>query len=367
LTAPSGVSLSVSERDGLRVLTYAGRLDAIGAGRVWKATMRAARQARPLVFDLALVARCDTAGATLLVAAEEAQGAPARVEGATPETEAVLTRVRETPRRHASEPELLRQTARQAIVEGLRALGNVVAYIGEAVVALARLPMRRRMWRSADFWRTADQAGVRAVPLVLLLGVLIGLILAFQSLVPLRRFGADLYAADLVGISLARELGPLLAAVILSGRTGSAFAAEIGTMKVNEELDALATMGLDSMTMLVLPRLLAAMFVMPALTIIMELAGLAGMTLVLKGFGFPPVTVWNQIAYWVVARDVIGGLVKSMVFGAVIAMIGCWSGLTTGIGPRAVGVSATRAVVGGIVASIVIDGLFALGFYQMAL
>ncbi len=365
MTAGSNASVLVSERDGFRVLTYAGRLDAVGAGRVWKSTMWAARQRLPLIFDLARVTLCDTAGATMLVFAEEAQGAPARIEGATPEIEAVVMRVRETPRRPVHEAVSRAQTVRQEAMTAYRDVSDVIVYIGEALVALGKLPMRRRMWRGADFWRTADQAGVRAVPLVLLLGVLIGLILAFQSLVPLRRFGADLYAADLVGISLARELGPLLAAVILSGRTGSAFAAEIGTMKVNEELDALATMGLDSMTMLVLPRLVAATLVMPALTIIMELAGLVGMTMVLKGFGFAPVTVWNQIAYWVVAKDVIGGLVKSMVFGAAIALIGCRAGLTTGVGPRAVGISATRAVVGGIVASIVIDGLFALAFYRL--
>ena len=255
-------SLQVSERDGLRVLAFAGRLDAAGAGRVWRGAMRAARQERPLLLDLGRVTLCDTAGATLLVAAEEAQGKPARIVGATPDTEAVLARVRETPRRPTDEAAPRRVTIRQEAASGLRNLAGAVAYIGEAAVAFSLLPMRRRMWRGGDFWRTADQAGVRAVPLVLLLGLLIGTILAFQSLVPLRRFGADIYVANLVGIGLTRELGPLMAAVILSGRTGSAFAAEIGTMKVNEELDALEVMGLDTMTMLVLPRLVAAMLVM---------------------------------------------------------------------------------------------------------
>ena len=111
-----------------------------------------------------------------------------------------------------------------------------------------------------------DSAGIRSLPLVVLLGFLIGLILAFQSAVPMRQFGADIFVANLVAISLLRELGPLLAAVILAGRTGSAFAAEIGTMKVNEEIDALTTMGLDPMTMLVLPRMIAAMCVMPVMT-----------------------------------------------------------------------------------------------------
>ncbi len=143
------------------------------------------------------------------------------------------------------------------------------------------------MLRLPDLLRYADQAGVRSLPLVVLLGYLIGLILAFQSAVPMRRFGADIFVANLVAISLLRELGPLLAAVILAGRTGSAFAAEIGTMKVNEEIDALVTMGLDPMTMLVLPRMIAAMLVMPVMTLTLDIAGLLGMATVMRGFGFP--------------------------------------------------------------------------------
>ena len=144
--------------------------------------------------------------------------------------------------------------------------------MGEVVVASLRLPAHRRMLRLADLLRYADQAGVRSLPLVLLLGFLMGLILAFQSAIPMRRFGAELFVANLVTVSLMRELGPLLAAVILAGRTGSAFAAEIGTMKVNQELDALATMGLDPMTMLVLPRLIAVMLVLPALTLVLDIS-----------------------------------------------------------------------------------------------
>jgi phospholipid/cholesterol/gamma-HCH transport system permease protein len=244
------------------------------------------------------------------------------------------------------------------------ALGGV-AFLGEVLVALVRLPSRARQFRMADLLRTADQAGVRAVPLTVLLGLLMGLILAFQSLIPMRRFGADVFVANLVALSLVRELGPLLAAVILAGRTGSAFAAEIGTMKVNQEIDALKSMDIDPVTMLVLPRLLAAMLVMPALTVILELAGMLGMTLVMVGAGWPPVTVGNQVSQWVKPWDFYGGLIKAVVFGVVVAGIGCRAGLATGIGPRAVGLSATAAVVGGIVATIVLDGVFAVIFYRL--
>jgi phospholipid/cholesterol/gamma-HCH transport system permease protein len=155
--------------------------------------------------------------------------------------------------------------------------------------------------------------------------------------------------------------------VVLAGRTGSAFAAEIGTMKVNEEVDALVTMGLDPMTMLVLPRMLAAMLVMPVMTLGLDLAGLLGMTTVMRGFGFPLVTIARQVQNWVSAGDLYGGLFKSVCFGLAVAAIGCRAGLGTGVGPRAVGLSATAAVVGGIVATIALDGVFALIFYRLKL
>ena len=203
------------------------------------------------------------------------------------------------------------------------------------------------------------------VPLLLLVGFLLGLILAFQSSIPLRRFGAELFVVNAVALSLLRELGPLLAAVILSGRTGSAFAAELGTMKVNEELAALDTMGISSMTMLVLPRLFAATLVTPVMALLLEAAGLAGMTIVLLAFGFPLPAITGQLLRAVQLHDLWSGLIKAMCFGAVIAGIGCRAGLATGDGPRAVGLSATRAVVGGIVASIVLDGVFSILFYRV--
>jgi phospholipid/cholesterol/gamma-HCH transport system permease protein len=246
-------------------------------------------------------------------------------------------------------------------------VGDGLAFLGEALVAMLRLPVRRRMVRLADIAHLTDQAGLRALPLAGLLGYLMGLILAFQSAVPMRRFGADLFVADLVAIALLRELGPLLAAVILAGRTGSAQAAELGTMKVYEELDALATMGLDPMTMLVLPRLAAAMLSMPALVLVLDVAGLAGMTTVMLTFGFPPAMVATRVVGAVTSGDLLGGLFRAVCFGAAIAAIGCQAGLATGTGPRAVGLAATRAVVGGIVVTIVLDGVFALLIYRLGL
>ncbi len=349
-------------------LTFAGAMDAKGVAPVWARALAAAEAAKgtSLALDIGAVTLWDTAGITLLADLETLHGA-ATVVGATPQVETLLARVhaaRQVPGRPPS-PAVF--SLRALLVGGIAAAADGVAFLGETAIALVMLPARLKMFRMSDLWRAADQSGVKAIPLVLLLGVLIGLILAFQSLIPMRRFGADVYVASLVAIGLVRELGPLLAAVILSGRSGSAFAAEIGTMKVNQEVDALVTMGLDPVTMLVLPRLLAAIVVMPALTIVLDFAGLAGMSFVLLGDGIPQVAIGNQIAGWVAAGDLYGALAKSAVFGAAVAAVGCRAGMATGLGPEAVGVSATRAVVGGIVASIVLDGMFALIFYRLGI
>ncbi len=350
-------------------LALAGALDAAGAGTLWTACLRAARQAgaRELVLDLGAVTQCDTAGAALLMAIEAAHGGSFALRGATEPQRALLALLRQQrrplPTAVRSPPWTYAGVARG----GLKRVAEGFAFLGEVLVATLRLPARRRMLRAADLLRLADQAGVRAVPLVMLMGFLMGLILAFQSSIPLRRYGADLLVAYLVSLSLVRELGPLLAAVILAGRTGSAFAAEIGTMKVNEELDALATMGVDIVTMQVLPRMIAAMVMMPALAVVLILSGLVGMAVVMMLLGFTPEVIVSQTRQSIVVTDLLGGLFKAACFGAAIAAIGCRAGLGTGAGPRAVGQAATEAVVGGIVATILLDGIFALIFYRLHL
>ena len=346
------------------VIRLRGALDTGAAARLWFALMHAAQGARgaPLVIDLADVAEVTTAGAALLAAAMTRHG-NASLRGASPAANDLVQQIvgARPVSAPAEKPWTFTGVARGAFTHARMG----IEFVGESLVALALLGRHRRQLRLRDLFRLVDEAGVRAVPLVLLLGYLMGLILAFQSSIPLRRFGADIFIVNLVGLSLLRELGPLLSAVILSGRTGSAFAAELGTMKVNEELAALETMGISATTMLVLPRLVAAAVVMPVMTLLLDLAGLCGMLTVMMAFGFPPTAVATQLLRAVHGHDLWGGLFKSLCFGAIIAGIGCRAGLGTGIGPRAVGRSATGAVVGGLVATIVMDGLFAILFYRL--
>ena len=181
----------------------------------------------------------------------------------------------------------------------------------------------------------------------------------------MRRFGAEIFVADFLGIAMFRELGPLLAAILLAARSGSAFAAEIGTMKINEEIDALTTMGLEPLRFLVVPRVLAAMAVVPTLTMLTSLAGLVGGAVVFLSLGFPLVTYVNRLVEAATLGDVIGGLSKSLVLGLIVAAVGCMRGIGTGAGAGAVGESTTGSVVTGITLITVAEGIFAVLFYVM--
>ena len=350
-----------------RTLLLTGRLDAAGAAALWPAMTRALAE-KPQAIDLSGVELLDSAGAILVLRA----GDDVPVLGAAPDVLAVLERNRTALKAAPIPAEAPRDFAPitafgGTVYGGIQAALSGIAFAGEALVAAFRVIFRPRMFRGAEFLRHLDEIGLRAFPLTLLLGFLIGLILAYQSSIPLKRFGAEIFVPNLVGISLLRELGPLLAGVVLAGRTGSAFAAELGTMTVNEEVNALRIMGIDPMVMLVLPRILAGILVMPVLTLLMNLAGLTGMTVVMQSLGFPWSAVSNQLQQWLALGDLMGGLFKSCCFGLVIAAIGCRAGLSAGLGPRAVGDAATAAVVGGIVAIVAMDGVFAILFFRLGI
>ena len=243
----------------------------------------------------------------------------------------------------------------------------LIAFVGELCLALARglADLRRLRW--ADLFYAAETAGVNALPIVLLISFLVGLIMSFQAAIPMRQFGAEIFVANLIALSMLRELGPLMTAIVLAGRSGAAFAAEIGTMKVNEEIDALTTMGLEPVRFLVVTRVLAAMVMTPLLSVLADLIGLVGGAIVLLSLGYPLVTFVNQVLGAVTWVDFVGGLAKALVFGVIIAGIGCYRGLRTGSGASAVGESTTKAVVSGIVLIVIADGLFSVAFFYLGI
>jgi phospholipid/cholesterol/gamma-HCH transport system permease protein len=218
-------------------------------------------------------------------------------------------------------------------------------------------------WR--DVGLICEKVGADALPIVALISFLMGVILAFQSAVPMKRFGAEIFVADLIGLSMLRELGPLMTAILLAGRSGAAFAAEIGTMRVNQEVDALTTMGLDPVRFLVTPRIIAALLMTPLLVLFANVVGLAGGAATMTTFSIPFVTFIKEVDTAVTMNDFLAGFVKSFVFAILIAGIGCLRGLQTQAGASAVGDSATRAVVSGIILLVVVDGLFALAYFVL--
>ena len=330
---------------GGAALVLAGRLDATGTAAVWAPAMTAAAGSGALTVDASGVTYCDGAGVALLGALRAAAaGRTFAIEGLKPEFRTLVDLVGEVaPPEVRTGPKLgpISRIGHKAYVLGGE-MARQVAFVGEMLVYMAEVVRRPGRLRWSDFFLALEAAGVRAVPIMTLMGFLIGLIMAFQSAIPMRRFGADLFVADLVSLSLLRELGPLMAAVMLAGRTGSAFAAEIGTMKVNEEVDALSTMGLVPVRFLVVPRVLAAIVVMPFLAMIMNVAGLFGCLAVMMSLGYPPVTFFNQLVGAVTHQDLLGGLFKAAVFGLLVGGVGCMRGLQTTTG-AASGTSTPRS------------------------
>jgi phospholipid/cholesterol/gamma-HCH transport system permease protein len=238
---------------------------------------------------------------------------------------------------------------------------DIVEFLGESMISFARFFAGKARFRRSDLVLTIQECGVQALPIVSLISVLVGLILAFVGAIQLEQFGAQVFVANLVGIATAREMGAMMTAIIMAGRTGAAFAAQLGTMQVNEEVDALKTLGFSPMDFLVLPRMLALILMMPLLTIYANLMGILGGVIV--GVGMLDISLTQYMDQTIGAVTVIDfaiGIFKSVVYGILIAVAGCLRGIQCGRSASAVGAAATSAVVMAIVLIIVTDGLFAV-------
>jgi phospholipid/cholesterol/gamma-HCH transport system permease protein len=374
VASPPAASLAVSDAGGRREVRLAGRLDAYSIAGVWpgaRAALEAAPNA-PVSVETSGVDYCDGGGIAMLVDLLRQPRKPeasVSVVGLKPEFKTLLDQfdpvaLRATPEQHIQKLHTVAEIGRAALTVG-RDMRTQIAFIGETSAALwyAVTHPGRIRWR--DVWYTCEQVGVNALPIVGLISFLLGIILAFQSAVPMKQYGAEIFVADLVGLSILRELGPLMTAILLAGRSGAAFAAEIGTMKVNEELDALTTMGLDPVRFLVVTRIIAAMLMMPLLCIFADLIGILGGALTMISFNIPVAAFLHEVDSLVDVKDLLAGLAKAPVFAILIAGIGCLRGLQTQTGASAVGISATRAVVSAIVLLVVVDGIYAFIYYLL--
>ena len=366
-------ALAISDTaDGRRVLALSGSLDATTIRGVWADGRRAiaAAPGRPVVVDATNVDYCDGAGVALLVdLMQQRKAGDVQVSNLKPAFESLLQQFdlheigqdQDPPPRRGSAVEEVGVIA-AGMGEDLR---QQVVFVGEVVAALGHAIAHPASIRWKDVWRICERVGADALPIVALISLLLGVILAFQSAIPMRRFGAEIFVADLIGLAMLRELGPLMTAILLAGRSGAAFAAEIGTMTVNQEVDALTTMGLDPVRFLVTPRIIAALLMTPLLTLFADLISLVGGAITLQTFSIPYVTFIHEVEGIVDYSDFMAGFVKSFVFAVLIAGIGCLRGLQTSAGASAVGDAATRAVVSGIVLLVAVDGVFAVLYYLL--
>ena len=247
---------------------------------------------------------------------------------------------------------------RNSVEKQWHELRDTLIFVGDACVALGKWFGGQAKTRRVDIFFFIDQAGPRALAIVTLISVLVGMILAYLGSVQLRQLGAQVYVADLVAIGMVREMGALMTAVIMAGRTGAAYAAQLGTMQVNEEIDALRIMGISSMEFLVLPRLLALVFVMPLLCIYADIIGMIGGAIIATSMDVSVIQYISQTRDAVDWLDISTGIIKSIVFGILIAVAGCQAGLNCGRNSDAVGMAATNAVVKAIVYLVVADAAF---------
>jgi phospholipid/cholesterol/gamma-HCH transport system permease protein len=243
-----------------------------------------------------------------------------------------------------------------------------LAFVGDAFLSVVRLLGRKARFRRSDFVLALQDCGARSLPIVSLISLLVGLILAFVGAIQLRTFGAQIYVSHLVGIATVREIGAIMTGVIVTGRTGASFAAQLGTMQVNEEIDALRTFGLRPMDFLVLPRLLALSLMMPLLCLYADLMGILGGLVVGVGMlDIHPLQYLLETRRAIHVADLLLGLFMSAVFGVIVALTGCMRGIESGRSASAVGEATTSAVVTGIVSIVVATAVITYGAYVLGI
>lgn len=238
-----------------------------------------------------------------------------------------------------------------------------IVFVGEITLSFLNLLIGKAMMRIRDLMYLIQTSGFEALPIVSLIAFLVGVIMAFVGAIQLRQFGADIYVANLVGLAMVREMGAVMTAVIMTGRTGAAFAAHLGTMKVTEEIDALKTLGISTIDFLVLPRMLALFLMMPLLTIYADFVGMfGGFVVSMSMLDISYVQYINQTREAVNMTHFSVGVIKSFVFGLIVAFTGCFKGIKCGSNASAIGDAATQAVVYGVTYMVIADAIFTFIF-----
>ena len=361
------------DSSGAPVVRVRGRLEFSDAAALWAEASKLVASSgatKALDFEMSAVEAVDGGAMALLVHLRnrlEARGVKSEFVGAQKSVQEIIHLyqgdLHAQPRRKKRAKSALAQigdAAVKIVLEGQL----VLAFFGQLVLAAAGTVRRPATGNWREVLPTMERTGADAVPIVVLINFLIGFVMAFQGAVQLKKFGANIFVADLVGLSVTRELGPLMTAIIVCGRSGAAFAAELGSMKVAEEVDALRTMGFGPMRQLVLPRAVALILVVPLLTLMADFVGIlgglvAGLSILDLSFIGYVMETNKAVGAW----DVFSGVIKSVVFALVIALIACQQGLATTGGAEGVGRRTTASVVTTLFTLILIDAGFTTFFY----
>lgn len=360
-------------------VVLSGKVDVYSLGLIWaqiRSTQndwlaKGASNTKTLTFDASKVDSLDGAGVAFLIDLQEAQqkaGGTFTLVGLAARYQPLL---KEFDPINNLFPTPVIQPQRSFIVSTGMATQNflddakgLITFTGHLAADLVWSVMHPREVRWGDFVNAAVQAGIAALPIVGLVSFLIGVILSFQAAIGMQQFGATSFVGPLAALGIVREMGPLITAILLAGRSSAAFAAEIGTMTVNSEVDALVTGGLSPIRFLVVPRVLAGILVMPILTLYADIVSILASMLTMLAYGIPFINFYNGMIAAVDVEDIGSGLVKATLFGVVVSAVGCLRGMQTGTGAAAVGISATKAVVSSIVMIVLVDGIFAVISYK---
>lgn len=324
------------------------------------------------VIDISALSRMDTAGAWLIVDLQTrlaATGHRVEVTGATPAQAQLIETVRSNMPPQITAPRRVHPLADRldsfgrAVSRSARTATALTSFLGQVVATLAGIVIHPRRLRLTSVVHHCQEVGLNAVPIVALMAFLIGVVLAFQGSAQLRQFGAEVFVVDLIAISVLRELGILLTAIIVAGRSGSAFTAAIGSMKMREEIDAMRTLGLDPVTILVVPRVLALMLMLPALGFIADISGLVGGAVMSWiDLGVSPAVFRARLVANTDVWHFGVGMIKAPFFALIIGIIGCYEGMVVGGDAESLGRLTSTSVVLSIFMVIVMDALFSIFF-----
>jgi phospholipid/cholesterol/gamma-HCH transport system permease protein len=359
---------SQSIEDGRCILRFSGNLTLL---RVRKLSEQLeAIQAEKLVVDLSEVERMDTVGAWLVHKLDRDRNA--EIVGASEDQQTLIDHVARADQpvqvRREAEPRLTHMVGEvgEATQQAMRTMVGLIGFFGAFLISLSNIVRHPRRFRFNAVVTRFDVVGVRALGIIGLMSFLVGIVIAQQGAVQLRQFGAEVFTVNLIARSAMKELGVLMTAIMVAGRSGSAFAAQLGSMKLNEEVDAMRTIGVSPMEALVFPRVLATVLMMPLLGFYSAMIAIIGGGLFCwVSLELPPVTFVQRVREIIPLTDVYQTLIKAPVFGLIIAMAGCYQGLQVEGNAEEVGLRTTTAVVQGIFLVIVLDAFFAVFFTEI--